>query len=169
MARGQDTIIALEEEAARGGTAVGLDIATGEPCDPATAGIYDNYLVKRQARDPTLAGQIEFDMHVSEDRRQRRRQYARALAGICHSTTPCIIAPHPVFSHCNLRNSLVLVQVFGVHATKTTLHACAGLSEPCMQCAGPSHFCVPHARRYWKVRLWLPRSCCWWTRSYAPA
>lgn len=34
---------------ARGGT-VGLDIATGEPCDPATAGIYDNYLVKRQAR-----------------------------------------------------------------------------------------------------------------------
>ena len=46
---GQDTIIALEEEVARGGT-VGLDIATGEPCDPATAGIYDNYLVKRQAR-----------------------------------------------------------------------------------------------------------------------
>jgi len=34
---------------ARGGTA-GIDIATGDPCDPATAGIYDNYLVKRQAR-----------------------------------------------------------------------------------------------------------------------
>ena len=49
MYGGQDTIIALEEEVARGGT-VGLDIATGQPCDPATAGIYDNYLVKRQAR-----------------------------------------------------------------------------------------------------------------------
>ncbi len=45
----QDTILALEEEVARGGTA-GIDIATGDPCDPATAGIYDNYLVKRQAR-----------------------------------------------------------------------------------------------------------------------
>jgi len=67
----QDTILALEEEVARGGTA-GIDIATGDPCDPATAGIYDNYLVKRQARalydtalaHPTPNLKVPFSTHT---------------------------------------------------------------------------------------------------------
>lgn len=43
----QDTVVALQEEQADGNT-VGLDLATGEPFDPTTEGIWDNYRVKRQ-------------------------------------------------------------------------------------------------------------------------
>lgn len=43
----QDVTIALQEEVERGNVA-GLDIDTGEPCDPTVAGIYDNYIVKVQ-------------------------------------------------------------------------------------------------------------------------
>jgi T-complex protein 1 subunit zeta len=39
---------------------VGLDINTGEPLDPATVGIYDNYNVKRQVimSAPVIASQL---------------------------------------------------------------------------------------------------------------
>jgi hypothetical protein len=30
------------------GNVVGLDVATGEPCQPEMAGVYDNYIVKKQ-------------------------------------------------------------------------------------------------------------------------
>ena len=55
----QDTIIALDEEVARGNK-VGLDVATGEPMDPALAGVYDNLSVKRQMLQsaPVVASQL---------------------------------------------------------------------------------------------------------------
>jgi T-complex protein 1 subunit zeta len=43
----QDTLIALLEAAERN-PQVGLDIDSGEPCLPASSGIWDNYLVKKQ-------------------------------------------------------------------------------------------------------------------------
>lgn len=55
----QDVLIKLQEEAERGST-VGLDIATGEPLDPVTAGVYDNFNVKRQIilSAPVIASQL---------------------------------------------------------------------------------------------------------------
>ena len=40
-------IIALQDEVAKGNR-VGLDITTGDPFDPTTAGVYDNFIVKAQ-------------------------------------------------------------------------------------------------------------------------
>lgn len=57
----QEALIKLQDEAdASPGSPVGLDIATGEPLDPATAGIYDNYCVKRQIIQsaPVIASQL---------------------------------------------------------------------------------------------------------------
>lgn len=42
----QDVIATLQDEQAEGAT-VGLDLRTGEPMDPVTEGVYDNYRVKR--------------------------------------------------------------------------------------------------------------------------
>ncbi|BGP18329.1 hypothetical protein JCM10213_008502 [Rhodosporidiobolus nylandii] len=42
----QDAVVALQDEASDGHV-VGLDLATGEPLDPVTEGIWDNYRVKR--------------------------------------------------------------------------------------------------------------------------
>jgi T-complex protein 1 subunit zeta len=42
-----ETMIALQEEHSKG-RVVGLDIATGGPLDPVTAGIFDNFIVKKQ-------------------------------------------------------------------------------------------------------------------------
>lgn len=42
-----EAIIALQEEHSKGHI-VGLDIGTGNPLDPSTCGIFDNYVVKRQ-------------------------------------------------------------------------------------------------------------------------
>ena len=55
----QETIIALQEEQARGSLA-GLDIESGEPLDPTLAGLYDNYIVKRQILQsaPIIATQL---------------------------------------------------------------------------------------------------------------
>eukprot|EP00198_Chlamydomonas_reinhardtii_P005174 XP_001694510.1 T-complex protein, zeta subunit [Chlamydomonas reinhardtii] len=55
----QETIIKLQEEHERGNV-VGLDVVTGEPMDPVTVGVYDNYIVKRQMLQsaPVLAGQL---------------------------------------------------------------------------------------------------------------
>lgn len=55
----QDTIIALDEEVAKGNK-VGLDVATGKPMDPTLAGIYDNLSVKRQMLQsaPVVASQL---------------------------------------------------------------------------------------------------------------
>ncbi|GLH03416.1 hypothetical protein R5R35_007104 [Gryllus longicercus] len=44
----QDTIVKLQEEAHAAGEPVGLDINTGEALKPSDAGIYDNYIVKKQ-------------------------------------------------------------------------------------------------------------------------
>jgi len=43
----QDSLVKLTE-AARGGKPVGLDVDSGEPTLPASKGIYDNYIVKKQ-------------------------------------------------------------------------------------------------------------------------
>jgi T-complex protein 1 subunit zeta len=37
----------MQEECEKGNV-VGLDVSTGEPMDPKLAGIYDNYIVKKQ-------------------------------------------------------------------------------------------------------------------------
>jgi len=47
----QDSMLKLLEEEAKGSPKVGLDIMTGEPMDPAAAGIWDNFVVKRQMLD----------------------------------------------------------------------------------------------------------------------
>ena len=49
----------LQEEYERG-SKVGLDISTGEPLDPQMAGIFDNYLVKKQVIQsaPVIASQL---------------------------------------------------------------------------------------------------------------
>ncbi|KAK7604812.1 hypothetical protein V9T40_005998 [Parthenolecanium corni] len=44
----QDTIVKLQEEARSSSSPVGLDINSGEPLNPIDAGIYDNYIVKKQ-------------------------------------------------------------------------------------------------------------------------
>lgn len=43
----QDAIVALQDEEAEGHV-VGLNLKTGEPFDPISEGIWDNYRVKRQ-------------------------------------------------------------------------------------------------------------------------
>jgi len=55
----QEVIIKLQEEIERG-NAVGLDVATGEPMDPTTAGVLDNYIVKKQVLQsaPVVASQL---------------------------------------------------------------------------------------------------------------
>ena len=55
----QDVCIALAEEAAKGNK-VGLDVTTGEPFDPTTAGVYDNFIVKAQILHsaPVIATQL---------------------------------------------------------------------------------------------------------------
>lgn len=44
----QDVIVKLQEESRVAGEAVGLDINSGEALKPSDAGIYDNYVVKKQ-------------------------------------------------------------------------------------------------------------------------
>lgn len=48
------------QEEHEAGNVVGLDVSTGEALDPAAAGIYDNYLVKRQILQsgPIVASQL---------------------------------------------------------------------------------------------------------------
>jgi T-complex protein 1 subunit zeta len=41
-------LVKLQEEAKNTGLPVGLDIQTGEAMIPADAGIFDNYIVKKQ-------------------------------------------------------------------------------------------------------------------------
>ena len=44
----QDAIVGLQQEAEETDAPVGLDPKSGEPMDPVTEGIWDNYRVKRQ-------------------------------------------------------------------------------------------------------------------------
>lgn len=44
----QDSIVKLLEETKVLGEAVGLDLSSGEALKPKDAGIYDNYVVKKQ-------------------------------------------------------------------------------------------------------------------------
>jgi T-complex protein 1 subunit zeta len=44
----QATVVKLQEEAQLLGEAVGLDVNSGEALRPSDAGIYDNYVVKKQ-------------------------------------------------------------------------------------------------------------------------
>ena len=55
----QDVCIALADEVAKGNK-VGLDVPTGEPFDPAVAGVYDNFIVKAQILHsaPVIATQL---------------------------------------------------------------------------------------------------------------
>ena len=52
-------LIRLQEEY-EGGTIVGVDMASGEPMDPIAAGVWDNYLVKKQLIQsaPEIASQL---------------------------------------------------------------------------------------------------------------
>ena len=56
----QEAVIKLQEAHEAGAPRVGLDVATGEPLDPATAGIFDNYIVKKQIllSAPVIASQL---------------------------------------------------------------------------------------------------------------
>eukprot|EP01023_Acetabularia_acetabulum_P032782 TRINITY_DN3062_c0_g1_i1.p1 TRINITY_DN3062_c0_g1~~TRINITY_DN3062_c0_g1_i1.p1 ORF type:complete len:532 (-),score=99.96 TRINITY_DN3062_c0_g1_i1:264-1859(-) len=55
----QESIISIQEES-ENGNVVGLDISTGEPFDPMMAGVYDNYIVKKQMIQsaPVIASQL---------------------------------------------------------------------------------------------------------------
>jgi T-complex protein 1 subunit zeta len=55
----QDVCIALGDEIAKGNK-VGLDVTTGDPFDPASAGVYDNFIVKQQILHsaPVIATQL---------------------------------------------------------------------------------------------------------------
>ncbi|XP_072383281.1 T-complex protein 1 subunit zeta [Diabrotica undecimpunctata] len=44
----QDTIVKLQEESRLNPDPIGLDLTSGEPINPKDAGIYDNYIVKKQ-------------------------------------------------------------------------------------------------------------------------
>ena len=44
----QDAIVGLQQEAEETDAPVGLDLKSGEPMDPVTEGVWDNYRVKRQ-------------------------------------------------------------------------------------------------------------------------
>jgi len=54
-----DLVCFMQEEYERG-SKVGLDVSTGEPLDPQMAGIFDNYLVKKQVIQsaPVIASQL---------------------------------------------------------------------------------------------------------------
>ncbi len=57
----QECVLALQDAAdANPAAPAGLDVATGEPCDPCLAGIYDNYAVKVQMLHsaPVVATQL---------------------------------------------------------------------------------------------------------------
>ncbi|EFA05810.1 T-complex protein 1 subunit zeta [Tribolium castaneum] len=44
----QDTIVKLQEESRNNKEPIGLDLASGQPINPKDAGIFDNYIVKKQ-------------------------------------------------------------------------------------------------------------------------
>lgn len=44
----QDVIVKLQEEARINPEPVGIDLNSGEPMNPKEAGVYDNYVVKKQ-------------------------------------------------------------------------------------------------------------------------
>lgn len=44
----QDTIVKLQEETQLLNVPIGLDVSSGEALRPSDAGIYDNYIVKKQ-------------------------------------------------------------------------------------------------------------------------
>lgn len=48
------------QEEHEAGNVVGLDVDTGEACDPVLAGVFDNYLVKKQILQgaPVIASQL---------------------------------------------------------------------------------------------------------------
>mmetsp|Transcript_19081 Transcript_19081/g.32699 ORF Transcript_19081/g.32699 Transcript_19081/m.32699 type:complete len:534 (+) Transcript_19081:128-1729(+) len=55
----QEVLIKLQEEHERGNV-VGIDVTTGEPFQPAMAGVFDNYIVKKQVMQsaPVVASQL---------------------------------------------------------------------------------------------------------------
>lgn len=44
----QDVIVKLQEEARINPEPIGIDLSSGEPMNPKDAGVYDNYIVKKQ-------------------------------------------------------------------------------------------------------------------------
>lgn len=71
----QDVIITLQEECERG-SVVGVDVATGEGLDPGMAGIFDNYIVKKQILQsaPVVASQLLLVDEVLRAGMNMRRQ-----------------------------------------------------------------------------------------------
>lgn len=55
----QEALVKLQEEQENGST-VGIDLDSGEPTDPSVAGVWDNYIVKRQLINsaPVIASQL---------------------------------------------------------------------------------------------------------------
>lgn len=56
----QETIVKLHAEYSKSKVGVGIDLNTGDPMNPATAGVWDNYRVKRQLLNScmTIAGNL---------------------------------------------------------------------------------------------------------------
>ena len=71
----QDSMLKLQEEEAKGSPKIGLDILTGEPLDPAAAGIWDNFAVKRQMLDSAaiISSQLLLVDEVIRAGRQMKR------------------------------------------------------------------------------------------------
>ena len=71
----QDSMLKLLEEEAKGSSKIGLDIHTGEPIDPAAAGIWDNFAVKRQMLDSAavISSQLLLVDEVIKAGRQMKR------------------------------------------------------------------------------------------------
>ncbi|TFJ82776.1 hypothetical protein NSK_005969 [Nannochloropsis salina CCMP1776] len=75
----QDTLIALLEEHAKTGIAVGLDVTTGEGMAPAMVGVWDNYRVKRQSLH--LATILATQLLVVDEVMRAGRQMGRVPGG----------------------------------------------------------------------------------------
>lgn len=75
----QDTLIALLEEHAKTGIAVGLDVTTGEGMAPAMVGVWDNYRVKRQSLH--LATILATQLLVVDEVMRAGRQMGRVAGG----------------------------------------------------------------------------------------
>jgi len=71
----QECIIKLQEETDKG-VVCGLDCVTGEPMDPTLAGIYDNYIVKKQIMQsaPIICSQLLLVDEVIRAGMNMRRQ-----------------------------------------------------------------------------------------------
>lgn len=91
----QDVTIALQEEVERGNVA-GLDIDTGEPCDPAVAGIYDNYIVKVQILNSACVGPGRRSPPRARLRPLRSSRWGSQRTRLTHAPASALCFPPPL-------------------------------------------------------------------------